>query len=123
GRGKARVGPSCSVYIAAIYFRMADMQARLAEATGFQWDEGNATKNWSKHEVGQPECEQVFFNTPLVLAADPEHSRTEERFFVLGQTDAGRALLLVFTLRGPLVRGISARPMSRREREVYADAE
>jgi uncharacterized DUF497 family protein len=102
---------------------MADLPARLAAATGFQWDAGNATKNWAKHEVSQAECEQVFFNAPLVLAADPAHSGAEERFFALGQTDAGRLLLEVFTLRGTFVRVISARPMSRREREVYAHAQ
>ncbi|MDF1501785.1 BrnT family toxin [Roseisolibacter sp. H3M3-2] len=102
---------------------MADLRARLAQATGFQWDSGNATKNWTKHTVGQSECEQVFFNAPLVLAADPAHSAREGRYFALGQTDEGRLLLVVFTLRGSLVRVISARPMSRREREVYADAE
>ena len=102
---------------------MADLHDRLAAASGFQWDDGNATKNWAKHEVTQAECEQVFFNAPLVLATDPEHSGAEPRFFALGQTDAGRLLLEVFTLRGSLVRVISARPMSRREREVYADAQ
>lgn len=102
---------------------MAELHARLAAASRFQWDAGNATKNWSKHEVSQPECEQAFFNAPLVLAADLEHSGVEDRFFALGQTDAGRQLLLVFTLRDTLVRVISARPMSRREREVYADAQ
>lgn len=102
---------------------MADLPARLAQATGFEWDAGNATKNWVKHTVGQPECEQVFFNVPLVLAGDPAHSAREARYFALGRTDAGRRLLVVFTLRGTLVRVISARPMSRRERAVYADAE
>ena len=102
---------------------MADLHERLARATGFEWDAGNATKSWSKHQVSQPECEQVFFNAPLVLAADPDHSGAEARFFALGRTDADRRLLLVFTLRGTLVRVISARPMSRREREVYRNAE
>jgi uncharacterized DUF497 family protein len=102
---------------------MADLHARLAAATGFQWDAGNATKSWIKHAVSQSECEQLFFNAPLVLAADPEHSGREARFFALGQTDAGTLLLVVFTLRDALIRVISARPMSRREREVYRDAE
>ncbi len=101
---------------------MADLTARLASATGFRWDDGNATKHWSKHEGTQAECEQVFFDAPLVLAADPGPSGAEPRFFALGRTDGGRLLLEVFTLRGSLVRVVSARPMSRREREVYADA-
>lgn len=102
---------------------MADLQARLAQVTGFEWDAGNATKNWAKHEVSQSECEQVFFSQPLVLAADLAHSAQEDRFFALGQTDGGQLLLVVFTLRGSLVRVISARPMSRGEREVYRHAQ
>lgn len=100
-----------------------DIWDQLAPATGFQWDEGNATKNWAGHEVSQGECEQVFFATPLLVAADVEHSATEPRFYALGQTADGRRLFVVFTLRGTLIRVISARDMSRRERRVYSDAE
>ena len=102
---------------------MADLQSCLAHATGFEWDAGNATKSWAKHGVSQSECEQVFFNQPLVLAADLAHSAQEHRYFALGQTDGGRLLLVVFTLRALLVRVISARPMSRGEREVYRHAQ
>ena len=102
---------------------MADLHQRLARATGFEWDAGNATKSWTKHVVSQAQCEQLFFNEPLVPATDRAHSVREERFFALGQTDDARRLLVVFTLRGSLIRVISARPMSRREREVYEDAE
>jgi hypothetical protein len=97
--------------------------AQVAAATGFTWDAGNATKNWIKHTVAQGECEQLFFNVPLVVAADAAHSTVEARYFALGQTDAGRRLMIVFTLRGSQIRVISARPMSRREREVYEHAE
>jgi uncharacterized DUF497 family protein len=100
-----------------------DPTALLAQATGFDWDAGNATKTWARHAVTQAECEQLFFNAPLVVAVDAAHSVHESRYFALGRTDEGRRLLVVFTVRGPLVRVISARPMSRREREVYARAE
>jgi uncharacterized protein len=40
----------------------------------------------------------------------------------LGQTDARRLLFIVFTIRDDLIRVISARPMSRRERRVYEHA-
>jgi uncharacterized DUF497 family protein len=102
---------------------MTDLPDRLARAAGFQWDEGNATKSWTKHEVGQSECEQVFFSAPLVTAPDARHSSDEERYFALGQTDAGRLLLVVFTIRDDQIRVISARPMSRNERKVYLDAQ
>lgn len=95
----------------------------LAGVTGFQWDEGNADKNWHRHEVSQGECEQVFFGRPLVVAPDEDHSSREARYYLLGQTVEGRLLFVVFTRRGDKVRVISARDMSRRERRVYARAQ
>ena len=89
----------------------------------FEWDDGNSDKNWARHEVSQAEAEQVFLNRPLIVAADPAHSRREARQFALGRTDGGRFLMVVFTLRRPFLRVISARPMSRRERKVYAEIE
>ena len=91
----------------------------LVSCTGFDWDEGNLLKNWEKHEVSGSECEQVFFNRPLVAEPDAKHSTGEWRYYVLGQTDSGRRLFLVFTVRDNLIRVISAREMSRRERREY----
>ena len=93
------------------------------DIVGFQWDEGNSQKNWRGHHVTQAETEQVFLNRPLLIADDPKHSVREERQFALGRTDAGRRLIVVFTVRGSLLRVISARPMSQRERRAYAEAE
>lgn len=91
----------------------------VATCIGFQWDKGNLLKNWEKHEVSGSECEQVFFNHPLVVAEDRKHSAKEARYFALGQTDASRFLFIVFTIRGSLIRVISARSMNNKEREVY----
>ena len=95
----------------------------LAECTGFQWDEGNATKNWTLHQVAPAEAEQVFFNRPVMVAPDLKHSEDEPRYAALGQTDAQRRLAVVFTMRGTLVRVISARDMSRPERRMYEQAQ
>lgn len=92
---------------------------KIASATGFDWDAGNLQKNWLKHDVSPFECEQVFFNQPLVVAQDEKHSKTEIRYYVLGQTDASRRLFLVFTMRGKKIRIISARDMNRKERIIY----
>ena len=94
----------------------------LAKCTGFQWDAGNIDKNWERHQVSAAECEQVFFQRPVLIAADTKHSQTEPRFAALGHTAAGRLLSIVFTIRGTLIRVISARPMSRRERRLYERA-
>jgi uncharacterized DUF497 family protein len=41
---------------------------------GFQWDQGNIDKNLIKHKVENWECEQIFFNRPLLVLDDPQHS-------------------------------------------------
>jgi uncharacterized DUF497 family protein len=87
--------------------------------TGFQWDKGNLEKNWLKHGVSPLECEQVFFNQPLVVVPDLKHSEKEERFYALGRTDPDRYLFVVFTVRGRRLRVISARDMNRKERSIY----
>lgn len=94
----------------------------FGDIAGFQWDEGNSQKNWHRHSVTQAEAEQVFFNRPLLVLDDPTHSTLEKRNWALGRSDGGRELMIVFTLRGSLLRVISARPMSQRERKAYAEA-
>jgi len=95
----------------------------LTPCTGFQWDAGNTEKNWELHQVSQGECEQVFFNRPLLVAPDIDHSEREPRYAALGHNNVGRRLALVFTIRGTLVRVISARDMSRRERRIYEQSQ
>ncbi len=90
----------------------------LSGLVGFEWDAGNLTKNWKKHRVSALECEQVFFNRPLVLAST-HRSGGESRYYALGQTDNGRKLFVVLTLRDQLIRVISARDMGKKERRVY----
>lgn len=92
-----------------------------SRVTGFDWDDGNRRKSADKHAVSQGEAEQVFFNDPLLVVADSAHSQSEMRLHALGKTDDRRLLHVTFTLRGggSLIRVISARDMSRKEREVY----
>jgi uncharacterized DUF497 family protein len=91
--------------------------------TGFDWDAGNADKNWIRHQVSQAECEQAFFSHPLIVAPDIGHSSDEARYYLLGHSIAGRRLFVAFTRRGDLVRVISARDMNRRERNIYERAQ
>jgi uncharacterized protein len=91
----------------------------LAKCTGFEWDKHNSEKIKTKHNVTPAECEQVFFNLPLIAGSDEKHSQIEARFYVLGQTEAARLLFLAFTVRNDKVRVISARDMNKNERRVY----
>ena len=99
------------------------LPAILAECMEFEWDEHNAEKNWRKHRVIPSECEELFFNRPLVVEDDARHSARENRFYALGHTDAGRLLFVVFTVRKSKVRVISARDMNQKERKVYEEHE
>jgi uncharacterized DUF497 family protein len=96
-----------------------DVRTVLSSVVGFEWDEHNVLKNWDHHSVSHLECEEVFFNDPPVIRADTEHSGAEPRYYALGETDAGRLLFVVFVVRKNLIRPISYRDMTRRERRIY----
>lgn len=95
------------------------MKNVFEQCIGFDWDDGNSTKNQLKHNVSNNECEQVFFNIPLIVQYDEKHSNVEQRYFLLDQTDASRFLFVVFTIRENLIRVISARDMNKKEKEIY----
>ena len=97
-----------------------DLREWLRQEVAFDWDDGNILKNWEKHRVKPSECEDVFFNTPVV-DFDQEHSQHERRYFAFGHTDRGRKLFIVFTIRGNKIRIISARDMHRKERRFYRE--
>jgi len=100
-----------------------DIFDRLAQCTGFDWDAGNVPKLQARHQVTPGECEQVFFQEPLLIAPDARHSKVEARWAAWGRTAEGRRLAIVFTLRGDRIRPLSARDMNRKERERYAQAQ
>lgn len=91
-----------------------------AAITGFQWDGANATKSHDKHGIGCPEAESVFLASDLRILDDPQHSTpTEPRWHAFGTSAAARPLSVTFTVRFPLIRIISARPINARERKSY----
>ena len=102
---------------------MAENSDILSLCSGFEWDEHNSGKSYRKHGVTPSECEEVFFNRPLVVQDDTKHSEKESRFYSLGHTDGGRLLFVVFTVRWDKIRVISARGMNRKERKVYKSYE
>ena len=96
---------------------------KLLQIRGFDWDEGNRNKNWEKHKINSRECEQVFFNKPLIVLPDNKHSEIEARFYVLGKTSLERKVFIVFTIRGNKIRIISARDMDKKEKKIYDQKE
>jgi uncharacterized DUF497 family protein len=95
------------------------MKNEFEHFSSFQWDQGNIDKNLIKHRVENWECEQIFFNSPLLVLDDSQHSIPEKRWAAFGKTDADRFLIVIFTKRGGLIRVISARDMNKKERKFY----
>ena len=91
----------------------------LKDCESFQWDEGNIDKNWIRHQVSRWECEEIFFNRPLIIAEDLKHSQNEQRYYALGKTDQNRYLFIAFTVRQKQIRVISARDMNKKESKIY----
>jgi uncharacterized DUF497 family protein len=95
------------------------MASILESCEGFEWDDGNSGKNWHLHRVTDGECEEIFFNLPLIV--DRGRVGAEARFFALGRADSGRRLFVAFTIRDRLIRVISAREMTKSEERKYAE--
>lgn len=86
----------------------------------FGWDQWNLQKNEVKHGVSKSEAESAFFDPKYLLFEDAKHSRrTEVRLILYGYSSENRVLMLGFTFRGNLVRIITARTASKKERGFY----
>ncbi len=95
---------------------MHSLQDLLKTIEGFEWDPWNIHKNVEKHEVHPFECEEVFFREPDFGTLPQRAEHKEDRFYVIGRTNAGRTLTVIFTIRKNKIRVISARNASRKER-------
>ncbi|MFM7883316.1 MAG: BrnT family toxin [Microcystis panniformis] len=85
----------------------------------FDWDKNKAERNLSKHEVSFEEAKTVFDDPLYVAFYDPDHSEDEDRYLLVGQSNRGRLLIVSYTERGNLIRLISAREVTKTERETY----
>lgn len=88
------------------------------ELEGFDWDQGNL-RHIKKHKVEKDECEQVFFNEPLIILFDDNHSQVEERYKIIGISSSGRKLSLAVTIRNYKIRIITARDQAKKERLLF----
>lgn len=61
----------------------------------FLWDDIKDDENQKKHGVSFAEASEVFFNFPLEVFHDPDHSDHEDRYIAAGFSNRGRTLLVV----------------------------
>jgi uncharacterized DUF497 family protein len=88
----------------------------------FEWDKWNIEKNYLKHGTTPEEAEEAFISDGSYFFSDVKHSKTEERFILLGKTLENKNLFIIFTMRGKKVRIISARRMHESEVKKYEKA-
>lgn len=85
----------------------------------FAWDPVKAAANIQKHRVTFEEAKTVFDDPLAINIEDDEHSELEVREFIVGHSHQNRLLLVCFTERRDGIRLISARPVTRLERQDY----
>jgi uncharacterized DUF497 family protein len=85
----------------------------------FEWDPDKAERNLEKHGVSFAEASTLFGDPLSVTIPDPLHSQGEDRFVPFGMSERGRFLVVVHTDRENTTRIISARLMTRHERQQY----
>ena len=91
-------------------------------ALTFEWDPAKARSNVRKHGVSFAEALTVFKDPLGRLVPDPRHSVAEERLALLGVSEQGRLLTIMFTERGERIRLFSARRATKSERRAYEEA-
>ncbi len=88
----------------------------------FEWDDQKALANVKKHGITFGEATEVFYDPNALEIDDPEHSTDEDRFAIGYSTR--QLLFVVFAQRqGDVIRIISARPPTPKERKLYEEGE
>lgn len=87
----------------------------------FSWDARKAKQNLRKHKVFFEEASTVFFDENAIEFFDPEHSKKEDRFLMLGLSWRLRVLVVCYSLRkkGLDIRIFSARKATKKEQTAY----
>ena len=82
----------------------------------FLWNDGN-TNHIARHGVTPAEAEQVVLNEPLDMEVILRNE--EQRIVQVGETDAGRILVVVSTMRGTMIRVVTAYPAGSRIQQLF----
>jgi len=82
-----------------------------------EWDEHNVYKNEEKHGVRYYEIEEAIENGSKIIIP---HKRYKDRFVLLGRSDAGRYLFIIYQeKKDGVIRPIHARDMTPTDKKCY----
>jgi hypothetical protein len=95
------------------------MEKMAMSLPAFDWDKENIG-HIAKHQVTPDEAEEVILNDPLDVSFDPEMNG-EERWTYLGETNTGRIMDVVITLRGEKIRVVTAYEAERKDKLLFLE--
>ncbi len=89
----------------------------------FEWDENKNRINRKKQGIWFEEAQTAFADDYSRVFFDGDHSDDEDRYILIGMSSSRRLLLVVhcYRERDGVVRIISARKATRKERGVYEE--
>ena len=87
----------------------------------FEWDKNKADKNLGKHRISFDEAKTIFDDPLYVDFYDVDHSAEEERYLIVGRSNRERLLIVSYPEREDSIRIISAREVTKSEREAYEE--
>lgn len=85
----------------------------------FEWNRKKAATNFKKHKISFDEAVTVFYDPVSATFNDPDHSLGEERFLTVGYSFRERLLVISYTENEAVVRVISARRATAKERKRH----
>ena len=93
------------------------------DGIAFSWDDRKDRENQRKHGISFEEAITAFADENARLKHDPDHSREEDRFILLGFSAKLRILVVAHAYRQheTEIRIISARKAIRKERKQYGE--
>jgi len=85
----------------------------------FEWDAFNEAEV-AAHDLTPTQIEEAF-EAHFMFQLDARVVAGEQRWAFVAETFAGRVVTVVYTLRGPLIRAITAYPTRGRLRRQYLE--
>lgn len=84
-----------------------------------EWEDEKDKANAKTHGISFAEAATVFYDPLEMTVPDPDHSHSEQRFLIFGESSSGRLMVVSYTTRGEVYRLISARKLTASERKLY----
>ncbi len=85
----------------------------------FEWDKEKAKSNIKKHKITFDEAVTIFYDPVSATFTDPDHSINEYRFITIGCSNQGKLLVVCHIDRDEVIRIISVRQATPKERKKH----